>query len=331
MKKIILTALALFTALCLIACTAENPPADPSAPQESTTPTEEVTPAEQKATEDGEGEDLKTAHKTVTDLQTLEHLAEDDPNCAHIYAFLTADADGVTANLPTNADPEAYETLKSIKISEFCLTIADTYNLDFTVTESGCETFGVGEHSYTYSRDRVNFWKNNDAIDVNNRDDLTLPHMMIKAMADDVLDFNGGNTSDETLTHHKGLVFAMMMANNTVDTEFDGLAEDGVKKSALELFGLEDYQLMEGTYNIYNGAIYGLYLSGDALSEEYTEIREDGDKVTFVKQMYSDALHIIPSHKVEYTFTKADNTFGWRLEKVECVKNGEYPPLKAGL
>lgn len=292
-------------------------------PEEDSAETEEIFPIE------------------ITDADTLRVYSEKSYVAKLVLAFLTADAEMMNEAY-YKVPAEIVDGLKTVKFSDFRLVIPDEGSLnggsegtffDFTVAESGFDTFPVGQYSYVVDQTAVKRWQNLNVPKI--PEEELFPYDLIQDLASSLSKFTdiGVARGRDLLAIESELIWTALFEEKQTNENYSGgVTRETLSENMLALYGLENYVPTEGTYGTFPGddRIYSLHFGGSAATNDIVEIRREEDRVVFVMQLYADDIQLVRSHKMELTFEKNDTKFGWTLLEIRCVEKSQYDPLCHG-
>lgn len=288
----------------------------------------------------------------ITTLDELRVWTWDNYSAHISYSFLTGNTaelakyyghQGLPSDgLYTTVDEAVMAPIKTLKFSDFTLTYenSDEFEnseptLEFTVSESECDAFPVGEHSYTFREGDVSVWVNNKAPTV--PEEYSFPQKVIEWLPWRCHSLVDGEEAYGVDDQHAESEFFDSVYNAHLyalgETDMIGITMEDAAESALTLFGIEDYVPPLHTYygsSDDSDLIISRRLGNTTDVAGYIDgIRKENGQVIFELQLYADIMYLVPSHRVEYVFEKADTKYGWTLEQIKLVEQSEYEPYRS--
>ena len=260
--------------------------------------------------------------------------ADGNSECAQTYKTLIAFFTKDTAALASAAGikKDLLKSFDSIKFSSY--DIPDTggiapLSVSFTVSESECEAFPCGDYDYVIKsfgaavHEDFPFWerRNEDLADAD-ADCTKLADSVCRYM----LSCTYGESGYESLrAEYDGVIYSIIKADMTM-TGSCSLSADNINKKARELFGISDFNVTDEQMSTYRGKAEMQSLLLPNVYYEIEDIHVNGDTIKYDVRFFGDCMGLTVSHIVAYTFEKADNDYGYRLQSAEVTVRGALQP-----
>lgn len=275
-----------------------------------------------------------TDEEVITTIEQLREKAGDvyvdswgGYSC--ILAFLTGDTETLALHGQADIPASEYESISEIKVDSFSIVEKESKNLDFrfSVSESDCEIFPVGDYHYTVWLT----WIPENKYD-GNEEYSDLIRLIKWAAVYGCLAWENGTATKERsseFTFDYGVWSAVTFARALYSEKGNDLPGADFDRAVKLMFGIDNYvstspylEFSDGEWNqvSYVGALNSVITVED--------IREIGDgKLEIDIQYFADILSMIPSYKSTwYVSETGDEIYRYCFEKAVITEQSEYEP-----